>query len=64
MPKYEVGIAWDPTDRWIVVEAKDSTDAKRQWCKRFGRKFSDPWCGASILKARKIPGSPEQKGAR
>ena len=50
MNTYAVGIAWSKTDRWITVEAKNSTEAKRLWCKR----FDDPWCGASMLEARKV----------
>jgi hypothetical protein len=54
MPLYAVGIAWNKNDRWITVEAKNANDAKHQWCKRFGRKFNDPWCGASMLEAKKV----------
>ena len=54
MPLYTVHIKWNPNDRRITVEAKNAADAKRQWCKKFGRKYNDPWCGASILEARKV----------
>jgi hypothetical protein len=52
--QYLVHICWNPNDRPLVVEAKNSSDAKRQWCRKFGRKYDDPWCGASMLKAKKL----------
>jgi hypothetical protein len=51
MPLYEVGVKWD---RKIRIEAKNSNDAKRKFCKLTDRKFNDYWCGASILSAKKV----------
>lgn len=56
---YEVGIRWE-TSR-IVIEASNSTDAKRKYCKLIGRKYNDPWSGADILSARKLESSKSIK---
>lgn len=34
------------------IYAKDSGQAKREYCRDRGLRFSDPWCGASTLQAR------------
>ncbi|MEK3873738.1 MULTISPECIES: hypothetical protein [unclassified Paenibacillus] len=56
---YEVGIRWE-AER-INVEAKNSTEAKRKFCKLKGRKCNDPWSGADILSARKLNISESEK---
>ena len=56
MKLYEVGVAWQSRDRWLQIFARNSTEAKRKWCKLYGRKASDPWGGISILKARQVKG--------
>ena len=43
-----------PGEREIVIEAKNSTQAKRMACKCLGIKPSDKWCGISGMKAIKI----------
>lgn len=43
-----------PGNRWFKLKAKNSTDAKRKYCKLFGLKASDPWIGMSNLTARKV----------
>jgi hypothetical protein len=58
---YEVGVRWE--QERTLVEAKNSTQAKRKYCKQTGRNYNDPWSGASILTARRVPRYPEQKGA-
>ncbi|NGQ95045.1 hypothetical protein G3578_07585 [Brevibacillus sp. SYP-B805] len=49
---YEVGVKWE-SER-MRIEARNSTEAKRTFCQMTGRKFSDPWHGASILSARRV----------
>ncbi|WP_055108976.1 hypothetical protein [Paenibacillus ihumii] len=49
---YEVGIRWEAGR--INIEAQNSTEAKRKFCKLKGRKYNDPWSGAGILSARKL----------
>lgn len=41
------------------IYAKDSTQAKRAYCKLWDLRFSDPWCGASTLKARALKPAEE-----
>ena len=53
MNAYEVGVRWEK--KRMIIEAKSAAQAKRIWCKMKGRRYDDPWCGASILEARKIP---------
>jgi hypothetical protein len=48
---YEVSLA---SDRSVIVEAANSTQAKRKACKYWGYKPGDPWLGLSAIKARKI----------
>lgn len=50
-----------PGERTITVEAQNSTQAKRQACRFWGIKPSDPWCGMPALKARKIKESGVDK---
>jgi hypothetical protein len=50
-----------PGEREIVIEAKNSIQAKRKACRFWGIKPSDPWCGLSALKARKIKESGVDK---
>ena len=50
-----------PGERTITVEAQNSTQAKRQACKYWNIKPSDPWCGLSALKAQKIKESGADK---
>lgn len=40
--------------RKLHIYAKDSTQAKRIYCKTWGIRFNDPWCGASTLSARAL----------
>lgn len=40
--------------RKLHIYAKDSTQAKRIYCKTCGIRFNDPWCGASTLSARAL----------
>lgn len=40
--------------RKLHIYAKDSTQAKRIYCKNWGIRFNDPWCGASTLSARAL----------
>ena len=47
-------IVTSPGEREIVIEAKNSIQAKRLACKYWGIKPSDPWCGISGMKAIKI----------
>ncbi|WP_339820507.1 hypothetical protein MKZ15_05665 [Paenibacillus sp. FSL R7-0216] len=57
---YEVGVRWERERK--LIEAKNSTLAKREFCKRTGRKYDDPWSGVSILTARQKDANPAQKG--
>lgn len=41
------------------IKAKDSTQAKRIYCRQTGRKPSDKWTGISALTAREVK---EQEG--
>ncbi|TYP67414.1 hypothetical protein [Paenibacillus methanolicus] len=59
---YEVGVRWE-TSR-MQIEAESSTEAKRKYCKQTGRIYNDPFCGASILVARKIPAPKEALNQR
>ena len=43
-----------PGERTITVEAQNSTQAKKQACRYWGIKPSDPWCGLSAMTAKKI----------
>lgn len=52
MALYEVGVKWE-THR-IRIEAKNSAQAKRKFCRMTGRTYNDTWCGASILAAMKV----------
>ena len=36
------------------IVAKDSAAAKREYCRRLGRKPSDPYCGMAALTARRV----------
>ena len=36
------------------IVAKDSAAAKREYCRRLGHKPSDPWCGVTVLTARRV----------
>ncbi len=36
------------------IEAKDSREAKRIYCKLTGRKPGDPWSGVSVLQAKQV----------
>ncbi len=47
-------IVTSPGERTITVEAKNSTQAKRKACRFWGISPSDPWCGLSALRAKKI----------
>lgn len=47
-------IVTSPGGREVEIEAKNSTQAKRQACKYWGIKPSDKWCGLSALTARKL----------
>ena len=55
MNTYSVGVAWET--RRIQIQAKNSTEAKRIFCRMTGRRFNDYWCGASILTAKKVAGT-------
>ena len=48
---YEVSLA---SGRSVMVEAANSTQAKRKACKYWGYKPGDPWLGLSSMKAQKI----------
>ena len=52
MNTYAVGVAWEK--HRVMVQARNSTEAKRIYCRMTGRKYSDYLCGASILDARKV----------
>ncbi|CEP67136.1 Uncharacterized [Moorella glycerini] len=58
MPQYEVKA---PSGRKLVVEARDSSQAKRLACKKWGIKPSDYWCGVTSLKARKVDKTKEER---
>jgi len=51
MAKYLVR---DFSDREIILEAKDSTQAKRKACKLWGFKPSDRWLGITAVHARRL----------
>lgn len=42
-----------PGGREIIINAPNSTKAKKVACKFWGIKPSDPWCGLSALSAKK-----------
>jgi len=42
-----------PGEREIVIEAKNSIQAKRKACRYWGIKPSDKWCGITALTARR-----------
>lgn len=56
---YEVGIRWERERK--LIEAESSTLAKREFCKLTGRKYNDPWSGASIMTARRKDADPAQE---
>jgi len=43
-----------PSGNEFTCMAKNSQDAKKQACKFWGIKQSDPWCGMTAMKAKKI----------
>ena len=43
-----------PGERELVVNAKNSTQAKRIACREWGIRPGDKWCGIPGLHARKI----------
>jgi hypothetical protein len=45
-----------PGEREIVIEAKNSTQAKRKACRFWGIKPNDEWCGITALTARRMRG--------
>ncbi len=47
-------IVTSPGGREVEIEARNSTQAKRKACRFWGIKPSDPWCGVSTMRARKI----------
>lgn len=49
MATYQVGVRWE--QERIQIEAKNSTDAKRKFCRLKGRSYNDPWCGGTVLTA-------------
>ena len=52
-------------NRKTHIYAENSTKAKRAYCKAFGFRFNDPWCGASTLSARALtPAEVEAREAR
>jgi len=52
MNTYSVGVSWEK--RRTLIETRNSTEAKRIFCRMTGRRYSDPWCRASILEAKKV----------
>ncbi len=50
--KYKVIISG--SDRKIIVDAKDSNQAKRKACKAFCIKISDRWCGLKGMHASRV----------
>lgn len=40
--------------RKLHIYAESGTKAKREYCKTWGIRFNDPWCGASTLSARAL----------
>lgn len=55
MATYQVGVRWEKER--IQIEAKNGTDAKREYCRLKGRGYNDPWCGGSILTAEIVRSS-------
>lgn len=51
MNTYAVGVRWETLR--VKIEAKNATEAKRKYCRMTGRRYSDPWCGASVLVAER-----------
>ncbi|MCR4436193.1 MAG: hypothetical protein QHH06_10470 [Clostridiales bacterium] len=47
-------IVTSPGGRMVEIEAANSSKAKREACKFFGIRTSDPWCGMSAMTARRI----------
>lgn len=43
-----------PGERETIVKAENATQAKRKACKDLGIRPSDPWCGISAMKAKRI----------
>lgn len=43
-----------PDGPWYRLQARNSSDAKRQYCRLFGLRPSDPWTGIGYLTARKV----------
>lgn len=43
-----------PGGRTLEIEAINGTQAKRQACRYWNIKPSDPWCGMSAMTAKKI----------
>ena len=43
-----------PGERETIVKAENATQAKRKACKDLGIRSSDPWCGISAMKAKRI----------
>lgn len=43
-----------PGGRKIIVEAKNSTQAKRLACRRWGIKANDSWSGVTSMQAKLI----------
>ena len=41
-------------ERETIVKAENATQAKRKACKDLGIRSSDPWCGISAMKAKRI----------
>lgn len=51
MNVYEVS---SPGGSKRLIIAKDSTAAKREYCRKLGIKPADYWCGVTVLKARRV----------
>lgn len=56
--KYEVGVSWE-TGR-MRIEARNSTEAKRIYCKLTGRNPRDNWCGIDTLTAQRVKETASQ----
>lgn len=52
MRVYEVGVIWEK--HRVRIEARNSTEAKRKFCKMRGRNPNDVWSGISILTAKRV----------